>query len=283
MHSKTHKVPLILASATTSKTVRHMDGLAGAYRNFFFSNTTAFVAYSNAASEFIHQIDSNQKPVFLARNAIDNQLYFHEVKRRKTKADELKQAFRLDGPVLLFVGRLEPEKGLDILSDAFEHAVRFIPDMHLVFVGDGSQRPTLESKLAKVPNVHFIGFTNPVDLPTYYYLADALVLPSIRETWGMVINEAMASGLPIIISDACGAAHEAVIHEENGYVFPSGNTDALSAFIVKLFSDTASRKRMSNQSRRLISKYSIEKAADNIVMAVEYAYANERYDHVSKN
>ncbi|HEX6048002.1 MAG TPA: glycosyltransferase, partial [Gemmatimonadaceae bacterium] len=103
---------------------------------------------------------------------------------------------------------------------------------HALFIGDGDERSQLERRAAErgvADAVTVVGFVNQAELPAWYAAADALVLPSdSRETWGLVVNEAMAAGLPVVVSDAAGCSPDLVRDSVNGFTYPCGDIDALA-------------------------------------------------------
>lgn len=131
--------------------------------------------------------------------------------------------------VILYCGRLSLEKNPSDLLDAYRRIS--LPDTSLIFVGDGKLKQSLEQQAARhnLDSVYFFGFKDRKELPKYYAISDVLVLPSHRETWGMVVNEAMCFGLPVIVSDQVGAGVDLVRYGYNGFSFPGGDTDALGS------------------------------------------------------
>jgi glycosyltransferase involved in cell wall biosynthesis len=132
--------------------------------------------------------------------------------------------------VFLYCAKLIPVKAPGDLLRAFGR----LPSQaraHLVFVGSGELMEALKKSTEELGlrNVHWIGFVNQSDIPFYYKSADVLVLPSRVEPWGLVVNEAMASGTPCIVSDACGAAPELVERCNTGIVFPAGDVSSLAS------------------------------------------------------
>ena len=138
--------------------------------------------------------------------------------------------------VILYCGRLSKEKALFDLLDAFRTVQSQHPEVILALVGDGGLRKELEARVAELnlQSVRFLGFQNRKEIAKYYVTADALVLPSFRETWGIVVNEALCFGLPVIVSDQVGAGDDLVLHEYNGFRFPSGDVEALGRCIKTL-------------------------------------------------
>jgi glycosyltransferase involved in cell wall biosynthesis len=104
--------------------------------------------------------------------------------------------------------------------------------------------------------VRFLGFRNQQELPLLYAMADLLVLPSIREPWGLVVNEAMAAGCAILASDRVGAAKDLVRDGVNGAVFPAGSVPALAEALERLFADSNRLAEMGRQSRAMIEHWS---------------------------
>jgi glycosyltransferase involved in cell wall biosynthesis len=140
----------------------------------------------------------------------------------------------------------------------------------LLIAGDGPLRAEMQCRVAAlhVPDVRFAGFLNQSELPSAYAVADAFVLPSkIHETWGLVVNEAMNFGLPVVVSDKAGCAADLVRSGANGLVVPHGDTAALAGAIARLVDEPDTRARFGVVSRRIIDRYSIESCADGIVAA----------------
>jgi glycosyltransferase involved in cell wall biosynthesis len=106
--------------------------------------------------------------------------------------------------------------------------------------------------------VHFLPFLNQKKLPTIYADSDLLVLPSKSETWGLVVNEAMASGLPVIVSDKVGCAADLVLNGKNGFIFESGNLHSLVNCLSLVIKDSNVSSQMGESSRQIIKQYNFE-------------------------
>jgi glycosyltransferase involved in cell wall biosynthesis len=128
--------------------------------------------------------------------------------------------------VFLYAGKLQPKKNPGLLLDAFS-ALK--DGSHLVFVGNGELEVELKRKAAAIENVHFMSFQNQSVMPAVYRLGDVFVLPSQgpEETWGLALNEAMASGRAVIASTKVGGACDLIQSDENGWIFESGDRKAL--------------------------------------------------------
>ena len=137
---------------------------------------------------------------------------------------------------LLYSGRLVGAKRIDLLLEAFARIAEFRQDWDLVIAGDGPLREELQSRVpaALRGRIKWLGFIQFEDLIPCYHCSDALVLPSENEPWALVINEAVATGLPVVVTDVVGAAVELVRHGINGYMVPPRNVESLIEALKKI-------------------------------------------------
>ncbi len=154
---------------------------------------------------------------------------------------------------ILYCGQLIERKGVDVLLEAFARVADKLPDATLSFLGTG---PLKDALIARVDprlrdRVTFAGFHPVAELPPYFARADLFVLPSRHDGWGVVINQAISAGLPVVASDAVGAAAELVRPDENGYLVPAGDAAALADAMLRVLDSPATLTRMSQASRRL--------------------------------
>lgn len=162
-------------------------------------------------------------------------------------------------PIVLYVGRVDPEKSLDILIYAFKNVLQKIPEAHLVIVGDGTVRQKLEKIAEKEDiseHVHFPGRIVGDDLPQVYRTGTVFAITSKTETQSIVVMEAMASGLPVVTIKA-GAVPELVKHGKNGYVYDPDNTSNIAHGIIRILSDNDLREKMANDAVKRIVKHDI--------------------------
>jgi glycosyltransferase involved in cell wall biosynthesis len=164
----------------------------------------------------------------------------------------------------LYCGQLIRRKGVDLLVDAFCKTAERFPRIELLLVGEG---PLREALTEQVPAQHrsrvqFAGFQPVAELPRYFAEADVFVLPSRHDGWGVVVNQAAAAGMPIICSDAVGAAADLIIENENGCIFPAGNAEQL-ANAIALFAGSPERIReFGERSRARILDWTPERNID---------------------
>lgn len=164
--------------------------------------------------------------------------------------------------VFLFVGRLEPMKGLDILFGAFRSVLT--PAL-LLIVGEGTLRGEVRSAALSDARIRTLGRLTGDALLEVFAAADVLVLPSTAESWGLVVNEALAMGLPVIASDAVGSVDDLVLHGRTGFVAPAGDAQALGRAMAQLAREPGTRRAMAARGRELISSWRLADEAAIIV------------------
>lgn len=158
--------------------------------------------------------------------------------RRRPAVERAALGLPEEGPLVLWVGRLDPIKGLNILIDAFRSVTRR-SDAHLILVGDGPLRVRLASQVARArlgKRVHLLGARD--DVASLLHAADVFVLPSRTEGLPNALLEAMAAGCPVVATDVPGC-RDLVEHEVTGLLVPYGDTDALAAALVRLLAERA--------------------------------------------
>jgi glycosyltransferase involved in cell wall biosynthesis len=202
-----------------------------------------------AAREYAQSIAPHARRWFVAPNAVDND--------RIRVGAALARRRRSPDPGFLYVGRLDPEKGVDVLLRAWA-AYETRTEGRLSLAGAGSEEPSLRRLAGELnlKRVTFHGFVPQAQLPNYYGQADVFVFPSLSDPWGMVINEAMAAGLPIITTTAPGGARELVRNGENGLLISPGDPQALAEAIDSLATDQSLRERMGRASRDIVQAFS---------------------------
>ncbi len=164
-----------------------------------------------------------------------------------------------DKPTILYIGRVDPEKSLDILMKAFIKVVKKVPEAQLVIVGDGTMRPKLEKMAEDAGIRESVVFTGRVignDLPQLYRTGDVFAITSKTETQSIVLLEAMATGLPAVAVKA-GAVPELVHNGENGYLCEADDVDGVAKGLTKILEDDELRAEMSKKSQEMIRKHDI--------------------------
>lgn len=247
-----------------------------------YNGADAITVYGPHVRSYLEDLGVDMEKITVAWNTVDVD-QFQPAPPERTEALREQHGIPREAPVVLYVGRLVREKGVDFLIEAFESiAAETSPDPHLLFVGDGVRRAVLESAAVEVPNVTFTGYVENSRLPRYYTLADVLVLPSIqtaefREAWGLVVNEAMACGTPVVATGQVGAAAGGMVSDGvNGYVVPERNAAVLADRVTQVLSDSKLGTRLGRRARATVSEFDYERMVDGVEDAVELATTRRR-------
>ncbi len=260
--------PFLLWCESTGNDNRRGHLLPELMKQNFLRNCDGFVVPGTSALAYVQSVGPAQKDAFVAPNAVDIQLFASKSKAAKDRASRLCGELGLPARYFLFVGSLVKRKGVFDLLDAYHRlSSELRSQIGLVFAGDGPERAELESaaRLIFPGSVYFPGFVQRDQLASYYGLAECLVLPTHSDPWGLVVNEAMACGLPVICTGVAGCAADLV--KSNGRLVTKENTANLADAMKEIACDPGLREQMSRESRELIQKYSPELCAAGIAQA----------------
>lgn len=197
-------------------------------------------------------------------HAIDNERFDNNQYEAEAQQWRAELGIEADSRVVLFAGKFEPKKNPLLLLEAAEHLAGY--PLTFVFAGGGVLEQTLRKRSKNLKNVLFLPFQNQSRMPILYRLANLFVLPSSGpgETWGLAVNEAMASHRAVIVSNRCGCASDLVEPGGNGYVFEADKLNELIKSILKAFESDA-YKRLGQRSAEIIAQWSLEQATHTIV------------------
>lgn len=182
-------------------------------------------------------------------------------------------AERTSGFTVMYAGRLGPEKNIPYLIKAFAALQNMVPDCVLWIAGRGPEGPALESLCAQLGlggRIKFLGFLDHPTLAAYYAACDVFVLPSLIETQGLVVMEAMWFGRPVIVTRAIVSADELVAQGVNGYIVDPDSVDDLTHKLSVLAGDPTHRAKLGESSRERAQDY----LPEHVVSALELAYDN---------
>lgn len=257
--ARTLRIPLLLrGESSLHRTTRPLRGaLRSAVLRQLFRGTAAFLTIGTLNAEFYRSLGVPPERMFPTPYAVDNAHFTAAAASLRPRREEIRRRLNIppDRVLVLFSGKLIPRKRpLDLLQavggPGLDGAVAG-------FIGDGELRPRLEQEAREVgpERVRFFGFRNQRELPEYFAAADIFVLPAQFDTWGLVINEAMCFGLPIVTTTAVGAWRDLVREGWNGHVYPPGDVATLRAVLGRLVRDAAARRVMGDRSRELIETW----------------------------
>jgi glycosyltransferase involved in cell wall biosynthesis len=232
-----------------------------------FKKIDYFIAIGENNKNFYLKRNIENKNIGFAPYSVDNKLF--EIKNKNNEGNVIKDKLKLSNSkkIILFASKLTERKHLDDLLKAYIKLEK--PKPYLLIVGSGEKAEETRSYITenKLDDVKLYGFKDQNEIKEFYTIADIFILPSIKETWGLVVNEAMCANCAIIVSDQVGSAKDLVVEGKNGYIYKARNIEELSNSIRRCLQNENYIK-YGNYSRVLIKKYNIDKTAEGIVKAI---------------
>jgi glycosyltransferase involved in cell wall biosynthesis len=225
-----------------------------------YKHADAVLTYGEHVSRYLQRYRAASSPTFVAPQAVEADLFGRPVGAEEIAAWRNEAGLPPAGPLVLYVGRLVREKGVEVLLRAWRRLG--MEDATLVLAGDGPLRGADE------PGVRYLGQVPRERLPVAYAAADMVVVPSLAtrrflEPWGLVCNEAMHAGTPVIASSAVGAcAGGMVVHGATGLIARAGDDKDLAQSMQMVLMDAALRDRINKLGRSQVAAYTYEAAAD---------------------
>ena len=239
---------------------RGLQRLFGLYRRLRFHRAAAIVAYGTATCRHLAAQGVPIERIFAGTQVVPT------AQLPPPTADKAALGVA-DKTVVLSVNYLVPRKGLDVLIHAFRQVAG--PHDVLVLVGSGPEEASLRRLAHGDHRIRFPGYQDGAAKTAWYAAADLFVFPTLHDPWGLVVNEAMAFGLPIIATEAAGCVPDLV--RDNGLVVPAGDVDALATALRQLLADEVLRREMGRRSRAIIANYTVETACSTFLRAINHA------------
>jgi len=262
-------VPVLLWCESTVRELRSHPWLTKHSKQRFVHSCSGFVVPGISSRRYVASFGIPDEEVVTAPDAVDT-AFFSRLADQARAGRERLQELKLPEAYFLYVGRLVREKGIFDLLTAYEKmSPQARKQFSLLYVGDGADRAQLLQRAVSIQpgNVHWAGFVHREQLPAYYALAHAFVLPTWSDPWGLVVNEAMACGLPIVVTDAAGCAADLVSNMWNGYVIPPRDVAQLSSVLQAFAADPSLSRTMGQRSRERIVQFSPEHCAEGLATA----------------
>lgn len=235
--------------------------------------------------------------IFTGYDAVDNAYFETAADAAREQASQRRQQLCLPQRYWLSLGRMVPKKNLTTLIEAYAALTsNDLPKPSLVFVGSGDCEPALRERSQQLGlksvtvsdadgqapgagEVGFYGFRQIDQNPTFFALADAFILPSRHEEWGLVVNEAMACGTPVIVSETAGCAEDLITHKVSGLLFDPASTAALTDHLQAILADPALRETLSANGHERIAQWGCDTFANNALAAAEKALSYKEDAH----
>jgi glycosyltransferase involved in cell wall biosynthesis len=265
--------PAVLMSESTVLDKRR-PFLADSVKRRLLRLYSAALAGGSRPIQYLGRLGFPETAVFPGYDVVDN-AHFDRFQPRDEAGPRARRSF-------LVSCRFVPVKNLPRLLEAYARYRQIAggPAWELVIAGDGPEREKLSGLISALHLSGFVrlaGFVQYDGLPALYARAGAFILPSVSEPWGLVVNEAMAAGLPVLVSNRCGCAPDLVEEGRNGFTFDPYDTEQLAGLMLRLSTmSDADRAAMGQASRQIISRWTPETFATNLSKAIEVALAAPR-------
>ena len=270
-------IPAILMTESTARDAARRPWKEAVKRRIV-ARFSAALAGGEAHIAYLRELGMPPERVFDGYDVVDNDHFACAAEATRRRPAAARRRLGLPERYFLASCRFVEKKNLFGLLEAFgRYRDRAGPQpWHLVLLGDGQLRPRLLEWVAErglQEFVHLPGFHQYETLPAFYGLAGAFVLASTSEPWGLVVNEAMAAGLPILVSDRCGCALDLVVPGVNGYRFDPFDLERLANLMLHVASDDCDRQALARAGRAIIAEWTPERFARNLHRAAIVALA----------
>ncbi len=231
-------------------------------KKFFISKATYWLSTGNETTKYLIHYGAKKEYIYVypftslyKKDILDKPL-------NKVEKELLKKELNVtDNKIVIFVGQMIYRKGIDVLLEAIKYISK---DVKFYIIGGKPKKEYINYiNEHQLTNVCFFDFMNKELLFKYYQISDLFVLPTREDIWGLVINEAMANGLPIITTDKCVAGKELI--NNNGYIVSVNNSSEIAHKIDELLNDSLKIENYSNQSIQIIKKYTLENMAKEVL------------------
>jgi Glycosyltransferase len=263
--------------------------LAEVIKRIVVSLFSAGLAGGQLQMEYLVVLGLPRDRVFTGYDVVDNEYFRRKAGEIRSQAPELRRKYELPGKYFLASARFVPKKNLPTLIRAYARYRQVAGNLDngqrrtdngpwdLVLLGDGPLKANLSrlvSDLRLHGHVHLPGFLQYHELPAYYGLAHVFVHASTTEQWGLVVNEAMAAGLPVIVSNRCGCVPDLVAEGKNGFTFDPGSVESLAKLMLNMCHFSKRRlEDMGAESQRIVEGFTPAHFATGAERAIDAAKA----------
>lgn len=276
--ARRHRKPFILWASVWAQPWSLTGALALPLTRRIYRDADAVVAYGEHVRRFVARIRGRDDDVFVAPQSVEPELFARDVAPAEIAAFRARHELPNDVPLVLYAGRLVPEKGVDVLLEAW-HRPELPAQATLVLIGEG---PLAERAASAGPGVRLLAPLPREQLPPAYAAAAFTVLASVpsrrfREPWGLVCNESMHQARPVVATTAVGAvAGGLVTHHQTGLVVPPADPAALAVALTTLIQDSDLRTHLGNRAREEVAAYNYDAMAAAFDQALSTAFNSRR-------
>jgi len=275
--SKFTKTKFIIWSESTINEPSLIRTITLPFVKYLVRNSDACIAISTRSKEYLISLGAKVNKIFIGYSSVDNKLFYRLSRLNSNEIQRIKSSYNIKSKkVVLYVGQFIERKGIEYLISGFKKYINENPDTSLLLVGYGPSEDQLKKMSSDLVNKN-IFFVNHVEIdlmPKIYGIADIFVLPSLEETWGLVVNEAMAAGLPVITTDKVGSSIDLVKNGINGFVVKSKSSMQIYLKLKRILSNPGKINSMGSNSSKLINNFSPENQASAFIKSIQSVVFN---------
>ncbi|MBN1870869.1 MAG: glycosyltransferase family 4 protein [Candidatus Omnitrophica bacterium] len=271
IYAKIKGIPILRWTEATKLMLKNVGRIKRGFKALLNKTSDAMLVPGAESREYVQS--TTKKPIYTCNNVVDNELFAQARNVSRDVVIRKKEQFGLQGVVISFFGQFVKRKGVEILIKALDF-VQSQEEFSLLLVGDGILKNKIFAELNRNKRYKFFmaGYVDQNMLPTYYAISDIVVLPSYLDVWGMVVNESIAAGVPVICSDGAGASRDLIHPGESGLIFPKEDVGALASAIETMLSSVELRRNMVVKADKILENYTVEKAKDQFLKAINSTY-----------
>lgn len=264
--AKKHKKRFVLWSGSTKYEKSRRRTITKPLVKRLVKNSTSYRSYGTRASEYLESLGANPKKIFKLYNTIDIDFFIQQAEELKPQKEQIKKELWIkEKNSILFVWRLVQGKWVFELLEWFSLFQEKSKDFALIFVGSWPEEEALKKIVEEksISSVYFMWYQQKSEISKYFTIADIFTLPSYREVRGLVINEAMCFGLPILTTKFVGASIDLVREGENGYIIQQVNSKNIDYWLMNIVKNNLTKK---NKSKRIIERFTIKNITKHLII-----------------
>jgi glycosyltransferase involved in cell wall biosynthesis len=240
------------------------------FKQFLLGRADAFFCFGKSSAAYLEKLGAKSSQILTQKAAVvDNEVILKHHQKAIGERESRKKAKNWARYNFIFVGRLIPPKNLPMLLEAFDEISAKAPEWGLVLLGGGDQKDELQFLAQNNKNIRFEAGVPWYEVAEYLALADVLVLPSESEPWGLVVNEAMICGLPVLVSEPSGCVDDLVKIGQNGFTFHPHQKQDLVNKMHYFVQNAANLTRMGEASREIVAPFAPEKVAHEMLRGIK--------------
>lgn len=264
LYGKLLRKRTLLWSEATTHSERNSSIFRTLFRKGLVKLFDGAISVGTSSADFLYKIGFKRDQIFLSRDSMpasypstdEHALILSKINKKT------------DSIYFLYAGQLIPRKGVDLLLHAWAKVKT--PNICLIIMGSGPEENQLRELAIElgINNLIFVGWCDDKSKWAYYFSCDVFLFPTLHDVWGLVLNEAMMAGKPIITSPYAGAAVDLVHDNLNGYIIDPQNHTEWAIKIIELATNHVKREKMGKESLQIINDFTIKKSADGFTAAL---------------